>query len=58
MKEQRTYTEIQTTEYGIEPVWPTEYWWCATCGEPCAENPCQHCGDPVSKYLVVLADAR
>lgn len=51
----RTFNETMQTERGIEPIWPTEYWWCSTCGEPTGDDPCQHCGNPIERYRVELA---
>ena len=56
--ERRTYNETVRTEHGIEPVWPTEYWFCTNikCGEPSGSDPCQFCGEPVTRYRVILAE--
>lgn len=55
---ERLESSVQRTEKGIEPRWPsTLFWWCTTCGEPSEGDPCQFCGNPITRYKVVLADA-
>ena len=54
----RTYHETVRTQRGIEPIWPTEYWWCLTCGESSGSDPCEFCGEPIERYLVEQTQER
>jgi hypothetical protein len=53
-RDERLDASVKRTDRGIEPQWPTEHWWCLTCGEGSESDPCQFCGNTIERYQVIL----